>query len=365
MMRGVAAVLVVLIHGFDTVLGNQGSLGELHVARAAPNLASFGAIGVDLFFVISGFVMALSVRKLNGRRDAGRFLALRWARIAPPYLVITAILVLLLKAFGHSFHPGWKSFFNAVLFVPLADTKGYSLPPLTVGWTLSFEFTFYLAVALMVVAGLARRMTVLAAILGGLGVVGAVVHPHPYMLAWVTNPILIEFAFGILAYWAWERGALRRGRTLQLIVGAAAVALLVVELVVGVGHVPDALATLNGSASAQRVLLWGIPAAAIFIAALPLDGSSRAPGRFGRGARVLGDASYSIYLVHIVTFIILANVMRRLSGDHLADVALVISVVIAVLTGLAYYRLVERPLSERVRRLVARPLHAAPHLEPR
>lgn len=360
-MRGVAAMLVLVSHGINRVVENEEHVGELHLATALPNLVGFGAIGVDLFFIISGFVMALSVRRLTGARGARDFLVLRWVRIAPPYLVVTAALVLLLAFFGRTFDPSWRSFFNAVFFVPVADVDGYTTPPLDVGWTLSFEFTFYLAVAVMVALGLGRRLQVLAVILAGAALVGIIADPQPFILSWLTNPILLEFALGICAYWAWDSGLLQRGRVAQLALAAAAVVVLGVGFVVGVGDIPAASATLDASASAERVLLWGVPVFLLFVASLP-HGREGAKGCPGRLARHLGDASYSLYLVHTLVFIVFGGLLQRLSSGALADAALIVGVAAATLAGLIFYRWVEAPVTEHIRRVMARRLRSGAHL---
>ena len=92
-MRGVAALAVVVLHareaidrqGFiDHPLGSETSIGEL---------ASLGAVGVDLFFVISGFVMALSASKLDGWAGTRRFLRGRVVRIVPLFWLLSLPMV--------------------------------------------------------------------------------------------------------------------------------------------------------------------------------------------------------------------------------------------------------------------------------
>lgn len=353
-MRAVAAVLVVFCHAADLVEEHP-QLGPSHLLQLG-GVGNFGAIGVDLFFIISGFVMALSVARLSGADDALRFLRLRWLRVAPPYLIACGLLIVLFSLVGTAPHTPLRALFNAVVFVPVLDTEVYTIPVLDVGWTLAFEFTFYLAVAVMVLLGLAKRLELLALALVACIVAGMLAQPETFLLRWATNPILLEFVLGLVAYWMWDKGLLARARALQCVLGAAAAGVLAVEVVRGFGSVSEAWGTLDGTVSAQRVLLWGVPLFFVFIAILPLGAADR-PSAVGRLGRSLGDASYSIYLMHLLTFVAIATTVNRYvpagplpAGLPFADLVLALSVVAATLTGVGFYTWVERPLTEALRR---------------
>ncbi|WP_448641033.1 acyltransferase family protein [Geodermatophilus sp. URMC 63] len=356
-MRGVAALAVVCAHGVDLV-ESQPHLGPSRIAGLG-HLGNSGAIGVDLFFVISGFVMALSVARMSGARDARRFLVLRWLRVAPPFLVACALLICLHTFVGQPYPLPWQAAANATLFVPVVDQVAYTLPVLDVGWTLSFEFTFYLGVAALVLGGQARRAWLLVPALTGLVAVGAVLAPSAFLLRWVTNPIMIEFAFGILAYWLWDRGLLERVRPVWWALGAIAGGVLVAEVVVGYGGASEAGTVLDGSGSTLRVLVWGIPVLFVFLALLPL-GRSEGISRAGRLARHLGDSSYSLYLVHMSVFGFLGALLSRLPALPVADVLLPLSVAVAAVAGSLFHRWVEVPINAWVRDRTSRRTGPAP-----
>ncbi|MBM7805837.1 exopolysaccharide production protein ExoZ [Geodermatophilus bullaregiensis] len=355
MMRGVAALLVVVTHAVDLAEAHP-HLGVSRIAGLG-HLGNFGAIGVDLFFVISGFVMALSVANAAGAPAAGRFLVLRWARVAPPFLIACAVLICLHAFVGPPPALPWRAAANAVVFVPVLDRWGYTLPVLDVGWTLSFEFTFYLGVAAMVLLGLSRRLWLLAAGMTALVGLGAVLRPGTFLLAWVSNPIVLEFALGIVAYLVWERGLLTRVRPLWWTLGGAAAAVLAAQVVVGYHDVSEARTVLDGSTSALRVLLWGVPLFFLFLALLPLGQDGR-DSRLGRAARSLGDSSYSLYLVHIPVFVVLGAVLTRSPALPVADLVVVVAVVLAVAAGTVFHHWVEAPINDYVRRVSTR--HPAP-----
>ncbi len=362
-MRGVAAVAVVVAHAVDLVLAHP-SLGPSRIASLG-HVENFGAIGVDLFFVISGFVMALSVAGRSGIADARRFVVQRWWRIGPPFLAACA-LYLCLQPFAGQPHPlPWRALANAVVFVPVVDSAQYTAPVIDVGWTLSFEFTFYLAVAALVALGLARRPGLLVALIAAAVGLGAWLQPEHLVLSWVTNPILLEFALGLVAYQLWTTGLLNRFRPLWWALAAVGAGALVTQLVVGFGTVSEAETVLDASGSGQRVLLWGLPVFLLFLALVPL-GEERSDSRLGRFARRLGDTSFSLYLVHMPVFLVSGALLHR-SGLALpvADVVLVAAVVVAVVAGSGFHRWVEQPINAAARRRVgARRPSAAPAAAP-
>lgn len=353
-------MLVVLLHTGDVVLNREDALGRSYILGWG-HFDRFGAVGVDLFFVISGFVMALSVRKLAGWRGARDFLALRWVRIAPPYLIVSACVFAQNAASTGT--PTWRSVANAVLLVPIVDGETYTLPPLTAGWTLSFEFTFYLLVAVMVWAGWSKRLHVLAGAFVVTAAIGVAVSPEPLILNWVTNPIFLEFSLGLLAYLLWSRGIHTKARPLWLAGSAFAALALAGEIFMGFHGIDNYILVLDGSHSLARVGMWGVPCFLVFMAYLPSSQpSSTSSG--GRLLRTLGNASFSIYLVHKSLFFLVDKVIDRLPVDPPADLVVVGCLVLAAAVGYAYWRLVEAPVTEYLRRRVSRELHTPPHLDP-
>jgi exopolysaccharide production protein ExoZ len=163
-LRAVAALLVVLLHAFET-------WGE-RVDPAAPEVNwENGAAGVDIFFIISGFVMVISSRRLADRPDAWLiFLRHRVVRIVPLYWLLTTVKIFAVVVLGRVVLRTVLDFnfvAGSYLFLPVTDSAGHFRPVLPVGWTLTYEFLFYLLFA----AALAMRVDFLRIVIPGLGLI--------------------------------------------------------------------------------------------------------------------------------------------------------------------------------------------------
>ena len=101
------------------------------------------ASGVDLFFVISGFIMVYSSEDLFGARGAWRtFLTRRLVRIVPLYWLTTAITIPLM-----SLTVDWQSLLGSYFFIPYRAPSNAIVPLHGVGWTLNLEMFFYVIFA--------------------------------------------------------------------------------------------------------------------------------------------------------------------------------------------------------------------------
>ena len=304
-----------------------------------------GAFGVDLFFVVSGFIMAFASGRYFGRADAAApFMARRLARIAPLYwgfsLAFAVIAVALGTLPGHPrASPGHIA--ASFLFLPAARPEdGALFPVYSPGWTLNYEMFFYLCFAL---ALRLRRDLAVAAV--SAGIIGLVVLGRmadlPWPLFYWADPISLEFAFGLWiasAHLAGWRVPPRVGLALTL-ASVPAVAL----------YVP-----FIDSHAAWRGLAWGLPAAAVVASALGF-GTGRG-GLALRAAVGLGNASYSLYLVHSALFIVVFAAMSRAVDPRGIPSAAYWALLVggSVLASLALFRGFEVPVTRGLNRAVDR-----------
>jgi exopolysaccharide production protein ExoZ len=279
-----------------------------------------GGAGVDIFFVVSGFVMAIGRQK-----SASEFIKRRIFRIGPLYWLFTALM--LVKLFVVSLHPSIEVYAEHVktplsyiaaslLFIPYRNSMGIVLPILVVGWTLSFEMLFYL----LMTVGLALKVNMpmfLSTALISLSAMSIFRNDNWPAITVLLNPILLEFLAGFLLGLAVKRG-LAINRVLSAILGI-------------LGFV--------GIFAFSGRLEWGVCAFLIVQAAIPLE-------RFPKLALDLGDSSYSLYLSHMLTLSILAKVILKfgIRPSVLAYIAL--QLVASAAVALAVYRFVESPMKE-------------------
>jgi exopolysaccharide production protein ExoZ len=336
-LRFFAAAAVLFVHTL-----HEGSSFSFIDETAIAGLTSlpWGA-GVDVFFVISGFIMYFIAGGTFGQPGAtGRFLMRRFGRLVPIYWLFTGLMLLSIALFSAEIaHASFNAahIIASFAFVPWINDTGDVQPVLALGWTLNYEVYFYVLFGLALL--LPRRVGLVLLI--GLFVVLALANPwvpaSAVQLNFWSNPIIIEFLLGM------GLAALRRS-------GLTVWAPLAWSLV-GLGIV--ALFTLYPVVLGpyQRLLTAGVPAALIVAgcAFLPFDATSR----LGRGLVLGGDASYALYLSHPFSINLVALVM--LKTHHLIPgwVFVPLAIIAALVGSLVVHLLIERPLTERLNRRLA------------
>lgn len=293
---------------------------------------TFGSAGVDLFFIISGYIMCEAT---HARRiDFVSFMKARFFRIVPLYwlLSLVALAAFLLMPGKVNSSGGQTDVLRSFLLWPSAGK--YLIQN---GWTLSYEFLFYGLFALGLGFGRYRYLVAASAIIA-MVLIGQWFEPHGVWGAFITNAILLEFGMGIAAFHLFRRG---------FRAGPASSALLIAAAVTGF-----ILAGEVGPAD-NRVMGYGLPSLALFIAVRSLEGRTLRFDRSvaGRLLAALGDSSYAMYLVH--PFILVAAV-SALSGLGLAsNTGLMISAMFvgSMVAGWYCHRMLEIPLTRLMTRL--------------
>ncbi len=334
-LRAAAALMVVLFHA-------QGMASEYFGARAP----SFGAAGVDIFFVISGFIMWTTTA--SGSITPLSFIQHRILRIVPLYWTITLLLYFGWFIFrDRAALPPVADLIQSLLFIPYFSTRSGEIQPLLIaGWTLNFEMFFYLVFAGGLLQSRLRRLLFVGAVLCGLVSLRLWVPPATAMALTYTSPLMIEFAIGCLIGIAYENRALPRS---AIIVCAA-----VLLIAAGLGTLFATMSLSAADISAYRFVCWGLPAALIVIGGICLEPQLR----HWRLPALLGDASYSIYLTHSVALAALKNVVV-FAGGALGLTATILFLIAGCLlstaTGVAVYYLVEKPLGGFFKAMVVQP----------
>lgn len=328
-LRAVAAGLIAFQHA-------MGIPAFVHYA------AHFGTVGVDLFFVISGFIMWSTTERRP--RQPVQFWLARIVRIVPLYWIFTAVYVAAALITPESFyvvHLDAAHIIKSYLFVPATHPNlGLIAPVYTLGWTLNYEMFFYLLFGFCLFIPEPRARFALLATAFLLLVAGGLAFQSDGAVARTyTDPIVLEFLAGVML--AVVSPLLVRCGTLGGLTLIAA-AIVWVAIVYGYGFVPE------------RIVSHGIPAIAAVAGGVMLEPAARA--RPSRLWLMLGDASYSIYLAHPFAQRVLLIAVNRTVG--VAAIAPTLYVVTALIVGIAggviCHFLIERPLLIAGRRLIGR-----------
>ncbi|MBW4025100.1 MAG: acyltransferase [Proteobacteria bacterium] len=346
-MRGVAAVVVAAYH--TSIIMALPKYGGQHAFLAA---TSKFWLGVVLFFVLSGFIIMFAhERDVGEPRRLGVYVWRRFSRVYPIYwLYVTAFIVagyFGLGDFAFNTSPSnVMSIYTLVQFTPVVAL------PLKVAWTLFYEVGFYLLFALLVFN---RKLGIASFALWLGAIVFEVVTfsgPHPgWPRSWS-----IEFLFGLVACLLFRRLPGRYG--LPIVCGGV----LSLGALLLSGRVLDQPGLQQGEP--WTVLMLGIPFAMIVLGVTMME--KHRPFSPPAFLLMLGDASYSIYLVHSAAISLVCIVNRRLSFSLLGpDAMYFLTLAWAIAAGLAAYFLIEKPLLQRLSGLTNSrrvPLDALPDL---
>lgn len=322
-LRAVAASAVVLHHSIY-----YGAARD-DLDTIADHVTIF-ASGVDLFFVISGFVMMMVSDHTAGRQVTARqFVISRIVRIVPLYWMYTILVALIFFSdldLLRSVVASQETILYSMIFIPYRGDAGIA-PILGVGWTLNYEMWFYATFALLIAMPIWRRVAMMGLIFAVLFAIGNQLGGGGEVAAYLDSSITFEFLAGMALYGLYRRGFRLTPPQVALLLCVAAVLF--------------AWSAINGDpASAARFPVWGVPAAAVVFASLSLP---EVKGGAGRLLVLLGDASYSIYLSHLFTIGAVYAANRHLLGLGLVPMVIV-SFAAALVVGVIAYRVLELPL---------------------
>lgn len=334
-LRGVASVAVMWFHITHTV---STTFGATWIATAGGK----GWLGVEMFFVISGFVIPYSLHRAGYelRRDFFTFFAKRIIRLDPPYIasIVFALVLTFIAARtpgyrGVPFHTSWSQlalhlgYLNAIV----GSRNDWIV---AVYWTLAIEFQYYLTIALVYPLIVSTRRHTLAASTLALATLAVIFRAHEDLIF----PYLPLFLLGIATF----RRHVGRSWSQQSYLYEASGLVVLTAFTLGIPHALAGAATAGLIAWAPQV----------------------------RGPKILqfcGVLSYSLYLIHLPVAVKVINIASRLPHT-LPNLLLALALAVLASTGAAWllFRYVERPARDwaaaiTYRRQKAKP---APALEP-
>lgn len=353
-VRAVAATLVLLGHAQSNTLALAKQVG----AEFAPVVTRFsGGLGVDLFFLVSGFVMVVSSANLFGRPGSPLiFLKRRLIRIVPLYYAAT-LFYLPIYLFG-SHAPAGSVIAAAVttfFFLPY-PTYGFDgdnvFPIFSLGWSLNYEMFFYAVFAAALLFRKAVAIVAMPLILVCAVFLGQFI-PGPNVLRFWTQPIILEFAIGFAIALVWSRAEFDFSgfRRAALPVSIAMIVMAVSIIVIDPFQLMEKIGYDSTPNDFKRVLGWGAPATLIVIAMLMQRWQSLSFA--SRVAEHLGNCSYSLYLTHPFCLIALKKIWLSagISSNGGFVTLLILSVALSFLVAHLVYSWFELPVTAKLRQL--------------
>lgn len=296
--------------------------------------------GVDIFFVVSGFIMVHASQDLFGRDGAARlFLKRRLARIVPLYWAVTTLFLLVglaVPAVLNSGVPSLQQVIGSYLFWPVVSTQGFVQPVYSLGWTLNYEMLFYALFAAGLMLPRCWTLPAVTLLLALLVVAESLNGPLPLPFGFWGQPIVLEFAAG-MGIAILRRKGLRLHGALRI-----AVALAGAGLLVAAAHFP-------GTDGAWSSVLWRGGAAVLLMLAAGCGREGIVPLPPVKALAAVGDASYALYLVHPFVIRGMREVVLRL-GLHSPALYIALALTGSVVAALLLYRFFEKPATRLARR---------------
>lgn len=336
-LRAFAAASVVLSHAANALLGRNSHLIDL----------DYGAYGVDIFFVVSGFIMFYTTFETGMRPSA--FLVKRLIRIFPLYFILSTVMYIMVVASPASFNRvsgNSLAYLESILFIPHWNPNLHVLQPiLGPGWTLNYEMFFYLLFAASLF--LRSRLNGIAVVpaIGALVIFG---HYYPVdspMFITYTNPLMLEFCLGILVSVSFVVPATSSLRWPTVLIGL---------LTLGTAY----FYCFHGSsfdADAVRPVSIGLPCALLVAVSVVIERCGRLPNV--AFLAFVGDASYSLYLVHTFVLGFGQRLWRHfVASDSILSHAFFVTFILVASIGVALivYRCLELKIGRKLSSAVLR-----------
>jgi exopolysaccharide production protein ExoZ len=294
-----------------------------------------GAAGVDIFFIISGFIMAYSSPGImRNARPGWTFLKRRAERIYPVYWVLTTLKVVIALVVPTVIGIGLGSpthILSSYLLLPLGPGSAGLLPILVWGWTLMFEMLFYLLYAFALGLSI-KPLIIITPVLGVLAGCAFWRQPISMPFSGYVDPIVLEFLYGMVLFEVYVWWQKRDRRLSQLFIWSLLTLGLCLMFV-----------SRNQEFKLLRPFVWGIPALMITMSALLLE------QKFGRSVPKLllqcGNESYALYLTHVFVLSAGATFYSRMHWERgaLASTYPLIAISFSYIAAHFVYIYVEQP----------------------
>jgi len=333
-LRGIAAIAVMLLHYNEFISISHDSI----FGKILPG----AAWGVDLFFIISGFVASYTIKNdATGFKYGSSYLIKRFIRIAPLYYILTIL------SFG-SDKTAWINSVKSILFIPIGGDFGpaYGGAQIGQGWTLNYEMFFYLIISISFAFGKLKWLFLTSFLFLIIGIafilsprnINFLIYGPSFTISYLsmaTHPIILEFVSGVFLGLYYPKMS-NNLTPQQIILCAIGITIFIYNAMVQkwVGH------GLQG---------WGFPSFLILLSLLKLEKCGYSFKT--KTLSILGAYSYSIYLLHENIkniFIKTSKHIYTMNGCTLLILSLITTLILSSIT----YKLIEVELSNWIKRKI-------------
>jgi exopolysaccharide production protein ExoZ len=309
----------------------------------------WGGMGVDLFFVISGFVLYLSTRDSTTWKQ---YLINRVSRVVPTYWIMTSLLVFIVIFLPNAIRTAQFTvphFLLSLAFFPHWEPGSSTriFPIYAIGWTLMYEWYFYISFMLFMSIKkhlLLKFFVFLLTVIVGANLILKFNHDFA-LVTFFSFPIILEFFLGVVIAHLYIEKKVSLGLPAQVLLALSAVLLFVFML----GY----------HKQFGRVVCAGIPAAILVFSLVGMD--ARGKIREVRLFSLVGDASYSLYLIHPFVY---GAIRLAYNKKYFENVPLFIvyffSLFLVITVAVVFYRFVEVPLCASLKTALKRSFEKQP-----
>lgn len=258
---------------------------------------SVGSFGVDIFFVLSGYLMSKIL--YEKKPSFSQFFYYRMTRIIPIYWLATFLVYLLVIFTPESFNnteANFVHFIKSIFFIPFFKNENILHPMLPVGWTLNYEFYFYLICSISILLGRKYKFYFIFLIISLFSFIALVFNNLPSnVIAFISNFIYLEFIYGIGLYFFIKKinylkfGCLHNSMYLLYFLLVISISILI--------YIDVSIPVSNYI----RFIYFGIPSLLIVFSTILLESSLKVfkHNALFRFFLLIGDSSYSIYIFHL------------------------------------------------------------------
>lgn len=351
-LRAIAAILVVLAHCHTDLIPLY---GQNNVKILTDKFFPDAATGVVIFFIISGFIMAVTTKDTKPQtRSVSSFYVRRLIRILPIYYIFLSISAI---------YPPYEGMYHIIgsfLFLPFTGTTAY--PILPIGWTLVYEMYFYLIFGLSLLFPKRMRLWIVCTwyilnIAFSPTVLIAGPHNLPINLLGVfTNPITFNFVFGLFFAYAYINLQYRKMSLMYFAIllvlmicfanHRSWIAMAIIMTCFALSHVYSLYLKIKGSCCLIGGSPYSLYLSHLWSLYLKIKGF----------CCLIGDSSYSLYLSHLYSLYLAGKCWRILRGGKYLgdDILILFGFITSIFIGLLSYFCLEKPLTRVLRNKLMR-----------